>query len=367
MIDVQISKEVYEGYGIGFVDRRAVFVPNALKDEIVRGIPEKRGSVYFLYDYTLLQPSTKRIAAPCPHFGKCGGCSYQHLEYEDELEIKRNILNDSLIRIAKVPPEEIETVSANRFYYRSHATFVCDGTVSGFFLPRSHTIMPLGREGCMLCDRAINERRFTENPSGISMRISTSYDKKTYTDRDKEQVTEFCAGITYKHNVGDFFQSNIYLREALLSTAIESAQLNADDRLCDLGCGCGFFSLYASRFCKGVTGIDIEKGSILSAKNNAVLNKVSNVEFHAAAMKDISLDAYNVIVTDPPRSGLDSATVNALICSKASRVIYVSCNPATWARDLSRLVAGGYRLAKTSLFDMFPCTYHIETLSVFVR
>lgn len=365
--EVTIEKDVYEGNGLGFIDKKAVFVPFASKGDTVSGSLHKKGSVNFMYDFTLIKGAPGRVNPPCPHYGICGGCSYQHLEYEDELEKKKSIIYDVLARIAKVETAPVTVFSANRFYYRSHATFIADGENFGFHRYRSHRLRPLDSKGCMICDKSVNDRILKQVPFTGKMKISSSYNKITHTDRENGFVSERCDGIYYRHRVEDFFQANIYLREIMLQKVTFSAAPASADRVCDLGCGCGFFSLHIARRCGFVTGIDSSESSVRSAEENAVLNRIKNVKFHTAEMKDAVLEGFDIIITDPPRAGLDRKCIKSINSSKASRLIYISCNPATWARDIPLLMSGGFSIAEISLFDMFPCTYHIETVTLFVR
>lgn len=366
IIELTIEKEVYEGYGLGFTAESAVFAPFTTKGDVVRGIPRKKGKVFFLDSFDFVEQSPRRIIPQCPHFGHCGGCAYQHLEYEDELAVKKQIIIDSLKRIGRQDLGDALVCSANRFYYRSHATFVGDGTRKGLYAVRSHEIVDLSKNECLLCDAAINEYFRKTNPFRGSLRISTSFDKQVFSDKNGGYVHERCAGIHYFHAVRDFFQSNIFLREGLLSTVIEAAALHENDHVCDLGCGCGFFSIYAARFCKNVIGVDIAEGSIDSARKNAAYNGIMNTTFMKMQMGRLPLDCHTIIA-DPPRSGMDSRSIGSIISSKAKRLVYVSCNPATLARDIRALVNGGFTLTQCTMIDMFPCTYHIETVNLLVR
>jgi 23S rRNA (uracil1939-C5)-methyltransferase len=191
--------------------------------------------------------------------------------------------------------------------------------------------------------------------------VITSLDKRPGPVREMEN------GVRYDRDVSCFFQANRFLRATMLGTAAEYASLGAGDSFLDLGCGVGFFTLYLARGGAAGTGVDRDGRAIRWARHNARLNGVKGVSFlEGDLLSPVRLDHVpRVIVCDPPRAGLPKEARRAVAAVKPERVVYVSCNPATFARDTRDLIAGGYGLSMVTLIDMFPATAHLELVSLF--
>ena len=372
-INLKIEKAVYEGYGLGFHEGKAVFVPYSVPgDEAEVGIIKDHKDHCFGRIINLIIPSGERVKPECPNFGICGGCDYLNITYDKEISLKKQIVEDSLARIGRMPEEripEIFVLRAGRFHYRSHADIKCDKGEFGFYEKNSNTLAPFPSEGCILLSRPIIERLSRIDCAGRNqLKIAASHNKECVTSADNPAIVhESENGIKYDRDISCFFQANAFLRQKMLATAGEYAALTPDDAFLDIGCGSGFFTLYLSRFAKSGAGIDIDSTAIKWARRNAKQNNCGNVKFSVQSDSDLLSGStkYTVIIADPPRPGLSKKSRTAITEIRPERIVYVSCNPATFARDSADFISSGYSLNNLTLIDMFPATYHIEIIGLF--
>jgi tRNA/tmRNA/rRNA uracil-C5-methylase (TrmA/RlmC/RlmD family) len=320
----------------------------------------------------LVTPSPDRIEPECPNFGVCGGCDYLNINYDRELSVKKQIILDSLARIGRVSNEqipEISIISNGRFNYRSHADIKCEKGNTGFFQKNSHILVPFPTRGCLLLsDQIIKCLAGREFAGRKQLKIAASNTGGCVLSSDKvTEVREFECGIRYLRDISCFFQANSFLRPKMLETVKEYAELAEKDSFLDIGCGVGFFTLYLSRSAESGEGIDTDGTAVKWARRNAMHNNNDNVKFSALSASDIRpvKNKYNVIIADPPRPGLSKQSRTALTEIMPERIVYVSCNPAAFARDSSDFITAGYHLKKLTLIDMFPATYHIEIIALF--
>lgn len=196
---------------------------------------------------------------------------------------------------------------------------------------------------------------------------------KNKTIAGKDTISDILCGFEYKISPHSFFQVNPVQTKKLYNTAIEFAQLNKDNRVLDLYCGIGTISLLCSKYAKEVVGVEIVPQAIEDAKKNAEMNHVENIKFLCGAAENIVPELLNnnekpdVVILDPPRKGSDEVTLSAVVKAKPSKIVYVSCNPATLARDVKYLAENGYKLTKVKGCDMFPHTTHVETVVLMCR
>jgi tRNA/tmRNA/rRNA uracil-C5-methylase (TrmA/RlmC/RlmD family) len=371
--ELHIEKPVYGGYGLAFLEGKAVFVENAIAGErVLAGIHQEKKDHCFARIERILEPSPHRQEPPCPAFGRCGGCSYLCLSHGKELEYKKDIITDSLLRMSGINLDAmpgIATISSDRFNYRSHAGLkVRDGRI-GFYRRESNDLEPLPEQGCLLLDERLNAR-LKEIRAGRDFSIAVDSDGLIATSLEGETLlAERELGITYRRGLSGFYQANRLLRPRMLETAGEYAAPAGGEEFLDIACGVGFFSLYMAPFCRGGHGVDINRQSIEMARRNAAENGISNVTFSAMAASAINPGRHrcDVIIADPPRAGLDKKTRHTINAIEPEKLVYVSCNPSTFARDARDFLKGGYRLERLTLIDMFPGTHHIELISKFVK
>ena len=374
MITLRIEKSAFGGFGLTFHDTHAMFIPFVLPGELVEITePEYKRSVGFSKPVKILEPSEDRITPECPNFGTCGGCDYLHMTYERELVEKKAILKDALLRIGKFKEDaipEIETIHGERFHYRSHASVKTDSAgLCGFFAKDSHDVIPFPEQGCLLLDNRLNQvLKGTYN----AQEVKAAVDKDGHvllSVGDTVLMSDLELGVEYTREIHTFFQANRFLRAQMITEVLKGASAAQDSTVLDLGCGTGFFTLQAAKKCRSAHGIDISEESIASAKKNAAENGITNVSFNAKPddRTDPVRDAADIVITDPPRAGLSAKTKNSLIRMKPSRIVYVSCNVTTWARDVKDFSMEGFHLSHCTMIDMFPGTLHIEVISVLER
>jgi 23S rRNA (uracil1939-C5)-methyltransferase len=400
----------YGGEALGRLpDGRAVFAPGGIPGELVslRIIEEKRGHARAeLVD--VLEPSPVRIAARCAHFGACGGCHYQYLPYETQLATKTQILADQLARIGGLTglAPRPAVGSPNAFNYRNHVQFALTPAGRlGYHRARSNEVLEI-RE-CHLPETELNmiwpQLNFEAIPDleRIGLRIGARNDIQLMLESQDPQPPEISveeldisvvhlspagsillAGSeaiaieilerVFRISAGSFFQVNQAMAEAMVLHILDTIPiyqpLTAETTVLDVYCGAGLFSKFLAEKVGRLIGIE----SSPYASDDFVVNldEYEHVELYEAAAEDVlpALDITpQVIVVDPPRQGLERVVLDELLRLAAPLLVYVSCDPATLSRDARRLTAGGYRLDQITPFDLFPQTYHIESISFWVR
>jgi len=381
MTELTIERVVAGGDGLGRVDGAVCLVPYALPGDTVRAKDTaRRGGVLRATIDEVLQPSPDRIEAACPVFGKCGGCTWLTFAYPAQAEAKREVVADCLRRIAGI---DVSVGWADdptlRIGYRTRATFHAQGGRIGFFESRSHHISDIA--SCPLCHPRLNaalaklrgadldgEFDVTVNPEGDDVLVWTR-DRvpglcETFPASDsndsqgqRHQFTFDGAPIV----CGGFSQASLLLNR-VLKRVVHAYLANADSIL-DLYCGNGNLSLDAADGCR-VLGLDHHGPSVESA------NAMGRAEYRrgneASFVRAIYEHAWDVVLLDPPRQGA-KAIVPALAQARSRRIVYVSCDPATLARDCRTLVSGGWTLQHVTAVDMFPHTAHVESVAVFGR
>lgn len=369
---VKIERSAFGGYGIGKIDGKTLFVDYAIPGDTVKiKITESRKNLDFAEILEIISVSPARIKPECPNFGICGGCSYLCTDYKSEIEIKKRIVADSISRTGKINFDkipEIEIISSERFHYRSRVKVQHKG-VSGFFRKNSNEVIEFPENGCVLLDKRIIEhiKGLKKIPSDGEFHVAVDHKGKVYNSITGDtEISEFENGITYKRNITGFFQSNIFLRSRMMDKVLEYCSPSSQKKLLDIGCGGGFFSLYLAKYCKSVTGIDVSSESINYAIQNAENNIIKNTDFINSRISSLKIQAFELIIADPPRSGIEKNDMKSILKTGASKIVYVSCDPATFSRDTQVLSGNGYRLNRICMIDMFPGTYHIELIGEFI-
>ncbi|MBX7169544.1 MAG: class I SAM-dependent RNA methyltransferase [Pyrinomonadaceae bacterium] len=375
---VKIEKIVPNGYGLAFTDGLTVFVSLAVKDDLLRvRIREKKGKVAFAEIIEIIEPSPDRIEPPCQYFGTCGGCDFQQMNYQAQLQSKVEIIRDCLKRIGKIDfPGEIPIVgSPKEFNYRSRAQWHADTRKQnlGYFKRYSHNVIDV--EKCPILDEKLQET-LTDLRQNLSWGEfwAESVEIETATNGEKvsvysaeiieptEKISFEALGNRYFYNAESFFQGNLGLIEPLIKTAIEGAKGNF---ALDLFCGVGLFSLPLARQFGKVIGVESNEKAIDFAKENAENARLDNLEFYAeettAWLTENNPQNIDFVLLDPPRSGAEKETIEAILKLKPTQISYVSCDPATLARDL-RILCEFYQIESITAFDLFCQTSHVETV-----
>ena len=388
-------------------DGQAVFVPFCLPGERVRiQLTEKKEHFARARLLEVIEASPERVTPRCKHFGVCGGCHYQHLSEAAQMEAKAAILRNQLTRIGHIqdPPVTGARGAGAPWSYRNHMQFQLDpGGRLGFVASKDRQgpeeIIPIHE--CHLPNKAISElwpklafgpdssiQRVAvrsgsdgeqmlvlevdsptapELPIGPSISIAQVSADGVLLRAGDDHITLRVSDREFRVSPTSFFQVNESVAGAMVDHLLGCIPASPDIVI-DAYCGVGLFSAFLAPRCRKLVGIE----SSLAACDDfaANLDEFDNVELYQDAAErvlpvlDIKPD---VIVVDPPRSGLDRTTLDAVVSMSPSTLVYVSCDPATLARDAARLIAAGYRLENVTPFDMFPQTYHIESISLFRR
>lgn len=357
--------------GVVLVDHSAQGDRLQIEIESVRS-GATRGSIV-----SILEPGPGRAEPPCPWYGRCGGCDFQHLTYAAQIEAKRRIVLDAFVRIGGIEyPDEIVVHPAPRpFGSRARIELHADQDAHevGFHERRSRRIVPI--EHCMVSRDELNSalgsirRSRQPYPAAIHL-LGGNGEVRVDPAFPPLQGGSFwlrVGAFDYLVDPGSFFQSSLDLLPELIETVIGSSP-EGGALVWDLYCGGGLFSLPLGKRFEQVMGVDFDRQTIANARKSAKRNEVRNASFIAAdafrwmtERKRANLRP-DLIVVDPPRTGLDKRLAEQLSTRSIERLTYVSCDPTTLARDLRILTGGELRLIDISIFDLFPQTHHVETV-----
>jgi len=427
VLNVTIESIGHDGRGVAHLDGKAVFIDGALPGEVVsfeylstrKKFDEGRVT-------EVLQASPDRVEPGCPHFGLCGGCSLQHMNAAAQIKAKQQVLLDNLRHIGKVEPQAVLApltgpVWGYRTRARLGAKFVIkkDRLLVGFREKRKPYVADLSR--CEVLHPSVGER-FKELIDVIGaleakaripqVEVSISEDTTALVFRHLDPLSEsdlavlkqFAIdedihvylqpggpdtifpfwpeqsilsyhlpeqGIEIRFGPTDFTQVNVDINRQMVARVLEMLALERQDRVLDLFCGLGNFTLPMAQLAGTVTGVEGDAGLVSRARDNAVLNQIKNVTFHAADLANDDPDViwaggnYNKALLDPPRCGA-AEVMNTLGNIRPQRIVYVSCHPGSLARDAGTLVNEmGYRLRSAGVMDMFPHTAHVESIALF--
>ena len=413
-LDVTIDSLAYGVFGVARSDRGVVMVPGVAPGERarVRVVAEKRG--YREAELVaVLEPAAVRRVPPCRYVPRCGGCTWQHVEYAAQLEAKQAILAETLARIGGFRAEDLELrpiIPSAEWAYRHRITLRVDGEQRlGFYRHRSHELVEI--EDCAIADATVNAHlaaardwlrgvsttvRRVEVASTRDGRAVFSANAEGPFRHDGEYHEKFLrrqasvAGIVLHgkgwrktfgkpavileiddeiaiETEGGFTQVNPQANRRLVAIVLELASTRSDDRLLELFCGAGNLTLPLARLAREVVGVESDASSVACARRNTDRLGLANCRFiqqeASAAARSLVAggERFSLVVLDPPRSGA-AELVEPLAALAADRLIYVSCNPTTLARDLRGLVERGFALGPIQPIDLFPQTYHLETV-----
>jgi 23S rRNA (uracil1939-C5)-methyltransferase len=387
-----VEKLVYGGDGLGRLEGRAVLAPFVLPGERVRlGVVSEKTDLVRARLLEVLAPAPERVAPPCPYFTRCGGCHYQHAPYEIQLALKRGILEDQLRRIGKIsPPGEIGVVAGEPWGYRNRVQLHIAKGAMGYRAAQSHKLCAI--ETCPVSSPAVNAAIATLRDMQRDSRWPRFLRQlELFTNETEMQLNvveaehpiarrffDWCveripgivsgpldyqaAGHNWRVSHSSFFQVNRFLIGKLVDTALEGAE---GQTALDLYAGVGLFSLAMARRFTSVTAV--ESGARASgdlrfnAERAGLAVRVEQMD--AEAWLDQLETAPDFVLLDPPRAGIGPHMVARLAQLRPGRLAMVSCDPATLARDLAGLTAAGYRIDRLTLVDLFPQTYHLETVA----
>jgi 23S rRNA (uracil1939-C5)-methyltransferase len=450
--NLRIERIATEGKCIAHYEGKVVFVQKVAPGDLV-DVRVTKGRNAFMEGeaITFHEYSKDRVEPFCSHFGTCGGCKWQHINYALQKTYKRQQVLDQFTRIAKVPlPEILPILGSERTqYYRNKLDFTFSNnrwltkeeidsgeaferSALGFHIPKMFDKI-VDIEHCYLQGNISNEIRNSlrdfalqeklsffdlrkqdgllrnliirtsstgeimvivqfgeDDPEGIQKVMAFLKDKfpsldsllyivnlkKNETFHDQEVITfygndfimEEMEGLKFRIGPKSFYQTNSEQAYELYKVARDFAELNGDQVVYDLYTGTGTIANFVAKMARQVIGIEYVEAAIADAEINSKINGLNNTEFYAGDMKDILKEEFfhnhpkpDVVITDPPRAGMHEDVVNMLLKLEAPKIVYVSCNPATQARDIA-LLAEKYRVDKIQPVDMFPQTYHVENV-----
>lgn len=439
---LDIKRLGINGEGVGFYNRMAVFVDGAIPGEGHDVVVTKvDGKMAYAKTKEIKHASPERKNPECPYYDICGGCSIMHINYDETLKLKRELIIEALNRYTKINTKQFEikqTVKSDHpFAYRNKEQLYLkkdkDKTKVCMIRPKSNITFPVDK--CLIQQDLINEL----NPKILKIIDSLNidlYDKKTkkglikqlvirqnkekealvcfivssnnqkFKDLAKEvikingvksvyininnddksidafgketihlegdkYIIEKLGNIKYQIYPTTFFQLNSYQAEKLYDLVLKVCKLSFKERILDAYCGVGTIGLYLARMAKEVVGVEYNKDAVLAATENCKLNNIKNAKFLQGDVTELlprlmSNEAFDILVVDPPRTGLEEKFINAVLTSEIKKIVYVSCNPATLAKNLE-VLKQKYNINSITPLDMFSQTSHVETVCSLVK
>ncbi len=428
-MQIEITGLNHSGEGVGRYEGKVYFVPFTVPGDLVEAEPGKQARRYgYARLKEVIRPSPDRVTPLCSHMERCGGSNLHHIRYPAQLELKRTLVADALQRIGNLKEVRVlPTIGMeNPYHYRNKAVFhvQTDPLAIGFYQTGSHTVIPV--RDCLIVPSEWGEiLTFLENSlralgqsahdlsqvtlrqshhnreimlvlsgrnkilrgsewEGIAREIKRRFPQvSTVASSDgldkarvlsgKGVLNERLADFEFAISPTAFFQVNTVMAEVLLQKVMEYGMPTAGDTVIDAYCGIGTFSLPLAAKAGKVIGIEQNPAAVRDARRNAAANEINNVEFISGDVEKVlthiapSLEDIDLLVVDPPRKGLTPAILQSIVKIKPRRMVYVSCNPGTLARDLSSLVTNGYGIKEVQPVDMFPHTAHVETVVLMSR
>lgn len=397
---------VYGGEALARLpEGRAVFIPYVLPEEKIRiRLVEEKERYARAELLEVISPSSARIKPRCPHFTQCGGCHYQHIPYLDQLHIKQSILQNQLERVGKLvdPPVEDMVPSPSAWNYRNHIQFhISEEGNPGYLKHRSNQVVAI--QECHLPEDSINDiwpsldTEYIPGLDRISFRSGEGgQDTMIVLESSDPKPIEFVVdlplsavhqgpggeivlagddftiievhGFPFVVSAGSFFQVNTGVAELIVDYLIDALPLAEDTVLLDVYCGVGLFSVFLAPLVKQIIGFESDPSAAEDFLYN--LAGFDTVKLYDLPAEDILPDleiSPDVILLDPPRAGISKKVLDGVVSLKPKIIAYISCDPATLARDVFRFHKQGYQLQSSTPFDMFPQTYHIESVNLFQR
>jgi 23S rRNA (uracil1939-C5)-methyltransferase len=418
---LEIESLAYGPYGIGRIDHQVIMVPATVPgDKICARVTDSKGNYAVGEKLRLLEPSPLRQTPPCPYVHDCGGCPWQQVQYAAQLKAKEQSVADALRRIGKLDGFELRPIiaSPHEYHYRRRIRLQCDKTKRiGFFRAFSHDLVEVDR--CLIADNAFNKilhplrswmseldtavehveivsgddpdqivatgkaagefilkddsacGRLLNKTSGINGLVLRGDNWRK--EWGQTAVSIRCDdGICLKVEGDLFIQVNAEGNRKLLRELLAAGGLEKNDQLLELYAGAGNFTLLLAKRTQNIVAVEGYRQSVNNGKRSAQLNGISNIRWICApvpaAMERLAKQRqrFSKIVLDPPRAGAKGIDRD-LASFGAQSILYVSCNPATLARDLAALARHGYRLMFVQPIDLFPHTFHVEALAVMMR
>ena len=408
--DIKIIDTIQDGRGVGKKDGKTIFIENTIFGEVLDAeiLALKKNYLEARKIQTKIQSQYYR-KPPCPYFDECGGCSIMNINYQRQIELKKNLIKNALKKSAKVEISDLEIIESKEFHYRNKIRLKVDEKGNLNYL-KNYSNQYVAIKNCLIANdlisnnfaeitkitkdinqnssAKINEITIRSSNSEILLNLQGHFDQEclTYIEEkysnhkykinliDGKKITIISGngyleynilGKKFKISALDFYQVNDFQIENLYSVAKEF--LGDNQKILDLYCGSATSSIAING--DNVIGVEINKNAIKDANENAKRNGLKNYKFLAQNAKYIDEkfiknEKIDAITLDPPRAGLDKDLIKAIKDSKIQKIVYISCNPQTLARDIKRFMDSGYELKKIKAVDMFPQTMHVETIAL---
>ena len=397
--EVKIIRLNNEGLGVALVDKFVVFVKNALVNEIVKIKITEVNDNYAKADViNYIETSSNRVIPSCPFYEKCGGCNLMHMNYESQISFKKDKVKSIFKKISNIDIDIKDIIYDKEYSYRNKVTLKVKNDKIGLYREKTNDIINVDK--CLLLDNKINDeliklelfihRYKNNNISEIMIRVINDKIMLSLDTINKEVRESFINNFDHvesiyinnklvygneflKETINDlefnispksFFQVNKNIMTKMYDKAI--SYIKGGTTL-DLYSGTGTISMLASKTSDEVIGIEVVKDAVRDANNNIELNNIKNVSFICDKVEnkidELKNKKIDNIIMDPPRSGSDKKSLNSILEIEPKQIIYISCNPVTLARDYNTLNEK-YNIKEVTLFDMFPNTYHIETVMI---
>lgn len=390
--DVRIGTIAFGGEGVGRIGEKVVFVPFTAAGDTVRvEITEERKRYLRGVLLDVLEPGPERRNPPCPLFGRCGGCDYQHLSPGEQLSVKERQVREVFQRIGKIPDPPVLPIvpSPEVFHYRGKGEYHLrrgKGGVPafGFMDVRGGTVVPVSR--CLLMDDSINGAANRFFADVLADRAAVPDGRYVFWSGWESAgpglpgeglpfpaVTRQVKGVSFLVPRDGFFQANLFLAGTLVDEVLAAGGWKPGDSVLDGYCGSGLFSLFLASRVARVTGVDSDGPAVLAARANALAWGLDGVVFLEGTAEETVRDLngrgtrFDAVLLDPPRAGCGRSLLETLADAPLREIVYVSCNPATQARDVLLLREKGFRLSSLRPLDMFPQTKHVEVIARLTR
>ena len=383
-MEIRIERILPGGVGLAHAAGKTLLVSLAAPGDHLRvQVEREQGNVLFASVVEVLTPSPVRVEPPCPYFGRCGGCDFQQLTYEAQLAAKADIIADCLHRIARVDPVPPITVhpSPNNWRYRVRATWQIDKEKReiGYYERGSRRVCDVEYCAVLMPElqqtlERVRSTEWAEFPPDLKHLDAVAGENNVslspaFAEFETNELSLRIGNEVYQYNAESFFQINPALLPEMVEFALSEAA--GGDTAVDLYCGVGLFTVPLSRRFANVVAVEANPVATRFARRN--LANLTNARVLTATVADWmrahsrSMSDVDFILLDPPRAGAESVVVKGMLDLRPQRISYVSCDPATLARDLKKLISGGYTIDSIAGFDLFPQTHHVETVVLLRR
>ncbi|MCI8330839.1 MAG: class I SAM-dependent RNA methyltransferase [Bacilli bacterium] len=361
-METTINNLNHNGEGITKINEKITFVKNALPEETVEIEITKIRKKYNQAEVKkYIKTSPKRVEPTCPYYMECGGCDIMHMDYKSQIEYKKEKITNILKKYTNNEIEPIIIESNKNLNYRNKITLHYKNEKLGYMKENTNEIIEI--EKCQLAMDKINEAIKKNKNVKEELIIRENTEGKIITNINKEKMIEKINEYKFQVDTDSFFQVNHYICGKIFEIVEENIKENAT--CLDLYSGVGTLSIVASKKAKYVYSIEINEHSYKNALENLKLNKKSNIKFILGdVQKEIKniTEKIDIIITDPPRKGINENTIKIIEELEPNKIIYISCDPMTLARDINTLKK--YKISKLYILDMFPNTHHVECVCV---